>query len=198
LYVIILCRKYEEENQIWMQHQPQKRRRHNFIGSDSFPKFEEWIFNAINDAKEEGQYITTEESELSQSPHIWAIRFSGMWAYGSHLRVEEKDKGKTNCDCVVSAEFLHEIEKKFYVGFIQEIIQVDFGENSPILLKCKWIRPSAVQFDEYGFIRANTRQFLSETDEPYVSPLQINQSFLIDDVRSPGWSYVIQTESRSR
>jgi hypothetical protein len=58
----------------------------------------------------------------------------------SHLRVEEKYKGKTNCDCVVNTvEFLHEIEKKFCVGFVEEIIQVDFGENSPILLKCKWI-----------------------------------------------------------
>ena len=166
------------------------------IGADSFPKFEELIANAISDAKEEGQDITTKESELSQLPHLWAMHFSGMWAYGSHLRVEEKDKGKINCDCVVSVEFLHEIEKKFYVGFIKEIIQVDFGENSPILLKCKWIRPSTIQFDEYGFVCANRRQFLSKTDELYVSPLQINQSFLIDDLRSPRWLYAIQIESR--
>lgn len=126
------------------------------------------------------------------------MSFSGMWAYGSHLRVEEKDKGNTNCDCVVGVEFLHENEKKFYVGFIQDIIQVDFGENSPTLLKCKWIRASVVQFDEYGFVCANTQQFLSEIDEPYVSPLQINQLFLIDDVRIPGWSYAIQIESCSK
>ena len=84
------------------------------------------------------------------------MRFGGMWAYGNHLRVEEKDKGKINCDCVVSADFFHDTEKKFYVGFIQDIIQVDFGENSLILLKCKWIRPSSVQFDEYGFVHAHT------------------------------------------
>ena len=122
-----------------MQHQPQKHKCHTLTRGDSFPKFVEWIANAINDAKEEGEDIPTEESELSQSPHMWATRFGGMWAYGNHLRVEEKDKGKKNCDCVVSAKFLHEIEKKFYVGFIQEIIQVDFCENSPILLKCNWI-----------------------------------------------------------
>ena len=194
----VLCRKYERDHEIWMQHRPQKRKCNTLIRGDSFPNFEEWIANAINDAKEEGEDITIEESELSQSPHIWAMRFGGMWAYGNHLRVEEKDKGKINCDCVVSADFFHDTEKKFYVGFIQDIIQVDFGENSLILLRCKWIRPSSVQFDEYGFVRAHTQQFLSETDEPYVSPLQINQSFLIDDCRSPGWSYVIQTESRSK
>jgi len=42
---------------------------------------------------------------------------------------------------------------------------------------------------------ANTCQILSKTNEPYVSPLQINQSSLIDDVTNPRWSYVIQTES---
>ena len=114
-----------------------------------------------------------------------------MWAYGSHLRVEGKNKGKGNWECVVSVEFLHETDKKFYVGFIQEIIQVECGENSPILLKCKWVKPYTVQLDEYGFVHANIGQFLSEIDEPYVSPLQVNQSYLIDDVRSPRWSYVI-------
>ena len=88
---------------------------------------------------------------LSRPPHIYAYRFSGMWAYGSHLRVEEKDTGKVNCDCVVSAEFYHNTGKNFYVGFIQEIIKVDYGETSPILLNCKWIKPSAIQHDEYGF-----------------------------------------------
>lgn len=96
-----------------------------------------------------------------------------MWAYGSHLRVEEKDKGKEICDCIVSVEFHHDIEKKLYVGFIQEIIQFDYGETNPILLKCKWIKPSAIQRDEYGFVHANARQVFSKTDEPYVSPLQV-------------------------
>ena len=63
-----------------------------------------------------------------------------MWAYGSHLRVEEKDTSKENCDCIVSVEFHHDTENKLYLGFIQEIIQVDYGETSPILLKCKWIK----------------------------------------------------------
>lgn len=100
-----------------MQHWLQKCKCHSLIRGNSFPNFEEWIANIINDEKEEGKDITTKESELSQSPHIWATWFGGMWAYGSHLRVEEKDKEKIYCDCVVSAEFFHDIEKKVYVGF---------------------------------------------------------------------------------
>lgn len=32
-----------------------------------------------------------EEIKLSQPPSIWASYFSGMWAYSTHLRVEEMD-----------------------------------------------------------------------------------------------------------
>ena len=71
MYAIILCRKYEEDRQIWMQHRSQKCKCHSLITGDSFPNFEEWIANIINDEKE-GKDIKTKESELSQSPHIWA------------------------------------------------------------------------------------------------------------------------------
>ena len=142
--------------------------------------------------------LTIKEIEISRPPNIIATSFSGMWAYGSHLRVEENDTRKENWDCIVSAEFHHVTEKKIYVGFIQEIIQVDCGETSPILLKCKWIKPYGIQSDDYGFVHANTCKILSNTDEPHVSPLQITQSFLIDDLTNLGWSYVIQVESHSK
>lgn len=87
MYIIILCRKYEEENQTWMQHQPQKRRHHDLIRGEFFPKFEEWIANATSGAKEEGQDIAIEESEHSHPPHVWAMHFSGILTYGSNLRV---------------------------------------------------------------------------------------------------------------
>jgi hypothetical protein len=114
------------------------------IGDSSFPKFNDWIVDAISDVRQEGKDIMIEEIELSQPPNISSTSFSGMWAYGIHLRVEEKDIGNENCDCIVSVEFHHDTEKKLYLGFIQEIIQVDYGETSPILLKFKWIKPSII------------------------------------------------------
>ena len=65
-------------------------------------------------------------------------------------------------------------------------------------MKCKCIKPYAIQHDDYGFVLENTHQILSNTDEPYVSLLQITESFLIDDVKILGWSYVIQVDSRSK
>ena len=115
--------------------------------------------------------MAIEEIDLSQPPNIIANSFSGMWAHGSHLGVEEKDTGKENCDCIVSVEFHRDVGKKLYVGFIQEINQVHYGETSLILLKCKWIRQSAIQRDDYGFVCANTRQILSKTDKSHVSSL---------------------------
>ena len=115
------------------------------IGDGSFQKFDDCIVDAISDEQQEGKDITIDEIEISRPPNISTTSFSGMWAYGSHLRVEEKDKGKENCDCIVMVEFHHDAEKKLYVGFIQEIIQVYYGDISAILLKCKRINPSTIQ-----------------------------------------------------
>jgi hypothetical protein len=101
-------------------------------------------------------------------------------------KAKGKDNGKENCDCIVSVEFQHDNEKKLYVQFIQEIIQVYYGDISPMLLKCKWIKPYLIQCDQYGFVHVNTHQILSKIDDSYVSPPQITQSFIIDDVTSLG------------
>lgn len=98
----------------------------------------------------------------------------GLWY---SFKSGKKGVGKANSDCIVSVEFHHNTEKNLYVGFIQEIIQVDYGETSPILLKCKWIKPSAIQCDECGFVRVNTCQILLKTNEPNVSPLKLTSDF---------------------
>jgi hypothetical protein len=60
----------------------------------SFPKFDEWIVDVISDDKRKRSNITMEEIELSQSLNLWAWCFSGMWAYGSHLRDGRKGQRK--------------------------------------------------------------------------------------------------------
>ena len=118
--VHILWREYKEEIQTQMHPSWKCRLQElNIGGGSTFPKFDDWISDAINYAHQQVQDLTIEEMNLSRPPHIYAYRFSGMWAYGSHLRVEEKDAGNTNCDCVVSVEFHHDTERNFYVGFIQ-------------------------------------------------------------------------------
>ena len=47
------------------------------IGYRSFPKFDDWIVDAINDARQEGQDMTKEEIELSLPPSISTSSFSG-------------------------------------------------------------------------------------------------------------------------
>ena len=120
MFVHILCRKYKE--QIQTRTQPSRKHRlqeSNIGGGWNFPKFDDWIADTINYAQQQGQDLMIEEVDLSRPPHIYAYHFSGMWAYASHLRVEENDTGKVNCDCVLSVEFHHDTEKNFYVGFIK-------------------------------------------------------------------------------
>ena len=78
MYVHIVCRKYEEEIRIGMD--PYRKRRHQDlnIGDGSFPKFDDWIVDAISDAQQEGNDIMIEEIYLSWPPNIIASSFSGM------------------------------------------------------------------------------------------------------------------------
>ena len=64
LYVHILCVKYKEENQT-LQRQPQKCRRHDLMGDNSFPKDEEWNTDGICDAEQQGKDLTTQEIDIS-------------------------------------------------------------------------------------------------------------------------------------
>ena len=67
LYVHILCIKYEEEKEKWIQcPPPQKNAHHDLIGGcDSFLEFEECICDAIHDAKEQGEDLTLKETDIS-------------------------------------------------------------------------------------------------------------------------------------
>ena len=74
MFVHILCRKYKEE--IQRGTQPSRKRRlqeSNIGGGPNFPKFDYWISDAINYAQQQGQYLTIEEMDLSQPPHILTV-----------------------------------------------------------------------------------------------------------------------------
>ena len=92
MFVHILCKKYKEEIQTGT-HSSRKRilQESNIGGGLNFPKFDDWIVDAINYVQQQGQDLMIEEMDLSRPPHIYAYRLSGTWTYGSHLRVEEKD-----------------------------------------------------------------------------------------------------------
>ena len=65
MYVHLLCIKYEEEIRTGMRPSWKRTLQELNIGDSSFPKFDDWIVDAITDARQEGQDITIEEIELS-------------------------------------------------------------------------------------------------------------------------------------
>ena len=64
--VHIPCRKYKEDIQIGTRPSRKHRLQQSNIGGGStFPKFDDWIVDAINDGQKQGQDITIEEIDLS-------------------------------------------------------------------------------------------------------------------------------------
>ena len=75
--------------------------------------------------------------------------FPSMWAYGHWFHTKEDDYGHLTQDCGVEVNFDHSRcdsnrdrnmirGKLFYVGKIQEIIQVDFSYFQCLIFRCGW------------------------------------------------------------
>lgn len=102
-----------------------------------------------------------------------------MWAYGCHHRVERIDVKRRTYDCGVMASFHQESRSSArdqnpisgeleYVGTIQEIYEVRFGENgSYFLFDVKWFRinyrgsNATVKKDVSGFFAIDSTKTLS-------------------------------------
>ena len=64
MYVHILCRKYREEIRTGIRPFRKCTLQDLNIGDGSFPKFDDWIVDAISDAQQEGRDVRIEEIEL--------------------------------------------------------------------------------------------------------------------------------------
>ena len=110
----ILCRKYKEDIQKGMCPSQKRRLQDSNIGGGStFPKFDDWIADAINYAKQQGQDITIEELDLSLHPHIYASPLSWMRAYVSHLRVEENDTERQIVIVLLVLNFITTLKRSY-------------------------------------------------------------------------------------
>jgi hypothetical protein len=88
--------------------------------------------------------------EASWLPEKVAIGYRAMYAHGIHLRICEAEKEKVTFDSRVAAAVwrrsgsrnVHcadEVETAEYVGWVEEILELNYRRHSCIVLVCSWI-----------------------------------------------------------
>ena len=97
----------------------------------------------------------------------------------------------------------HTVTNVEYVGWVEEIIGVDYGKFELLLLYCKWVQATwsgpraTMKRDEYGFTFVKFEHTIPYSSDSFAFPLHAQQVFFVDDVAHPRWKVVLRKEPRS-
>ncbi|KAL2611864.1 hypothetical protein R1flu_023556 [Riccia fluitans] len=149
---------------------------------------------------------------LVAKPKLHCQVFRKMCTYGNHYRVVSDmlwvDECKTyDCGIAARADVVAEVPQDkdiSHVGVLVRILQLDYGlgVDNPVLFQGKWVRNDATSFkhDRDGFLMANLRKWLSNRDDPFIFPSQVEQVFFIpvEEGDVLGWNSVLRKHPRGR
>ena len=92
-----------------------------------------------------------------------------------------------------------------HVGYIQEILELDYRNHCTTVLLCEWVRASpdvqvpSIERDKYGFSIANFNHMDNRVHpDSFAFPLHCQQVFFSDDPTRRGWKVVCRTDVRGR
>ena len=136
------------------------------------PAFVDWLRNEVSATAESLFKPSADVVQASHLPKICATRYKHMYAQGMHFRIKDAEEDKVTCDSAVVASVskkitrresvnLGKIETVEYVGWIQEILELNYRSHCCIVLLCSWVparieasNPKIIR-DRYGFALAN-------------------------------------------
>ena len=136
-----------------------------------FPKAVIW---AIEDGDEE---VPQDVKALMLPPSDIAKSYRSMYAFGNHIRVRSAKAQWTTTDSGVAATFrqlchvgikdrnLRAVELE-YVGWVEEILSVDYGHFEVVVLYCNWVVANmkgdgaSMKRDDYGFTTVNFERLI--------------------------------------
>jgi hypothetical protein len=79
-----------------------------------------------------------------------------------------------------------------YVGWIEEILELNYGRFQIVILLCNWVMANykgfttIMKYDDYGFTIVNFEQLIPLSTQSFAFPMHIEQRFFFaKDARSP-------------
>jgi hypothetical protein len=88
--------------------------------------------------------------QASKLPEIRTTRYRAMYTNGMHLRILTTEEEKVTCDSAIATAMWKRSEgansdeggtlnKMEYVGWVQEILELDYRSHYIIVLLCSWM-----------------------------------------------------------
>jgi hypothetical protein len=109
------------------------------------PSFPTWLRAFIALAIQGGDTIDQETIHMSMSPMLEARSYRSMYAFGNHIRLVSVEEHLTTSDSGVIATFEHVcvlgpndqrpvVANLEYAGWVEEILELNYGLNIVVLL----------------------------------------------------------------
>jgi hypothetical protein len=112
-----------------------------------------------------------------------------MYACGMHLRVRSAEEEKVTCDSGIASVVLRawrgtgsenpcHFQATEYIGWIEEIVELEYWSHCCVVLVCSWVRAypeqegAAVIRDRYGFTLGNFQNTMPLGIESFAFPGQ--------------------------
>ena len=180
------------------------------------PRFATWLTERVSRQRQAGLEVDDDVLQYAQPPERYAIAHKKMYAFGMHFRVRGAEGGLVTRDSCVVASFIRQIPwglrngqpietTEEYVGYIEEILELDYRNHCTTVLVCDWVRPSQdarhpnITRDQYGFTVANFNRMDGKVhSNSFAFPLHCQQVYFSNDPTRPGWKIVCRTDVRGR
>lgn len=163
IFGILACREYiAARTQRWQEREIFRRdfrQRHPTMAVHypiellDLPPFSNWLTTKVKMLQGEGENVHLDIVQYSQPPQRFAIAHRQMYAFGMHLRVRSAEAGLVTRDSGVVASFSQQLrwgvrngqpleKTNEYVGYIEEILELDYRNHCTTILVCDWIQQS--------------------------------------------------------
>jgi hypothetical protein len=180
------------------------------------PPFADWLKERVEHAQRSGEHLEEDIKQYACPPERYATSHRQMYSFGMHLRVRSCEGGLVIRDSCVVAAFTQQLRwgirngrpierTSEHVGFIEEILELDYRNHCTTVLVCDWVKPTRdmrfpnIERDKYGFTVANFSHMDKRVhSDSFAFPLHCQQVFLSDDPTRRGWKVVLRTDVRGR
>jgi hypothetical protein len=148
-----------------------------------------WVRTTISSAIKHGEIID-EDVHMSMPPTLEATTYRAMYAFGNHLYVSSGEEHSITRDSSIVATFEEEcvlapnyqqpiLVKLEYVGWIKEILELNYGVFNTIVFFCDWVKANytrsnaIITRDEYNFRLDNFNSLIPIFDQSFVFSIHV-------------------------
>jgi hypothetical protein len=190
-----------------------RNKRTSYPSSMVAEPFNVWFPAAVQSDIIGGIEVQDDTKALLLPPSAVAKSYCSMYAYGNHIRVRAAESDLTTCDSGVATTFSQSCRASTsdrnqtkanleYIGWIDEIIAVDYGQFELLVLYYTWVHANkagaqaTMKQDEYGFTLINSDRTIPYSADSFAFPLHVQQIFFVEDTNNPSWKIVLHKEAR--